>query len=237
MDSTDSPRDLTFTLNGAAFTARIDASSSLMQVLREQAGLISPKNGCAPQGSCGCCTVLVDGRALASCAVPARTVEGKSVVTLEGLDPRERHIFAHAFAVTGGLQCGFCTPGIVVRAKHLLDHNPRPTRAEASDVANSFAKQFILYRLAANQAILTAADQRVLAQLSQLTAVARAGEEGQNLTESHNKLQSLYATETGGFEVSQEAKPRDCRARAKKRSSPNCVFVCRHLLSFFATKT
>lgn len=76
---------------------------------------------------------------------------------------------------------------------------------EAADVANSFARQFIQYRLEANRAILTAADQRVLAQLNQMTTAQREATEGQNLTESHNKLQSLYATETGGFEISQEA--------------------------------
>ena len=128
---------VTFTLNGKPFTAYADQGTSLMEVLREQAGLISPKNGCAPQGSCGCCTVLVDGRALSSCVVPVRQVAGKHVVTLEGFDPRERHIFAHAFAVTGGLQCGFCIPGIVVAAKHLIDRNPDPTRAQIAEALNN----------------------------------------------------------------------------------------------------
>src|SRR5512136_85018 len=101
------PQEIAFTLNGKPFTARVADGVSLMDVLREQAGLISPKNGCAPQGSCGCCTVFVDGRALASCVVPARQVATKHVVTLEGFDAGERHIFARAFALTGGLQCGF----------------------------------------------------------------------------------------------------------------------------------
>jgi len=129
--------EIIFTLNGAPFTATLESGMSLMEVLRDQAGLISPKNGCAPQGSCGCCTVLVDGRALASCVVPARQAAGKRVVTLEGFDARERHIFAHAFAVTGGLQCGFCTPGIVVAAKRLLDVNPAPTRGQIADALNN----------------------------------------------------------------------------------------------------
>ena len=128
---------ITFTLNGRPFTTRVDDGVSLLEVLREHAGLISPKNGCAPQGSCGCCTVLVDGRALSSCAVPARQAAGKHVVTLEGFDARERHIFAHAFAVTGGLQCGFCIPGIVVAAKHLLDRHPDPTRAQMAEALNN----------------------------------------------------------------------------------------------------
>jgi len=129
--------DLTFTLNGTPFTAQTDEHTSLMQVLREQAGLISPKNGCAPQGSCGACTVLVNGRALSSCVVPARRLSGANVVTLEGLDARERHVFAHAFAATGGLQCGFCIPGIVVAAKHLLAAHPRPTRREIAQSLNN----------------------------------------------------------------------------------------------------
>ncbi len=128
---------VTFTLNGAPFTAEIDAGTSLMTVLRGQAGLISPKNGCAPQGSCGACTVLVNGRALSSCVVPARNAAGAVVVTLEGLDPHERHVFAHAFAATGGLQCGFCIPGIVVAATHLLARHPRPTRAEIAEALNN----------------------------------------------------------------------------------------------------
>jgi len=126
-----------FTLNGQPFAATIDASTSLLDILRDQAGLISPKNGCAPQGSCGCCTVLVDGRALASCAVPARTVAGKSIITLEGLDARERHVFARAFSVAGGLQCGFCIPGIVIRAKHLIERTPCPTRTEIAHALNN----------------------------------------------------------------------------------------------------
>jgi xanthine dehydrogenase molybdenum-binding subunit len=128
---------VTFTLNGAPFTAHVDEDASLLEVLREQAGLVSPKNGCAPQGSCGCCTVLVDGRALSSCVVPARQAAGKHVVTLEGLAPRERHVFAHAFAVTGGLQCGFCIPGIVVAAKHLIDRQPCPSRAQIAEALNN----------------------------------------------------------------------------------------------------
>jgi len=129
--------EIEFTLNGRPFTARVDDGTSLMAVLREQAGLISPKNGCAPQGSCGCCTVLVDGRALSSCVVPAEKVEHKHVLTLEGFEPRERHIFAHAFAVTGGLQCGFCIPGIVVAAKHLIDAHPSPTRRQIAEALNN----------------------------------------------------------------------------------------------------
>ena len=130
-------REIVFTLNGASFTARVDRHTSLLEVLRQQAGLISPKNGCAPQGSCGSCTVLVDGRALSACVVPAHQVAGKHVLTLEGFDARERHVFAHAFAVTGAVQCGFCIPGIVVAAKHLVDTSPDPTRQQIADALNN----------------------------------------------------------------------------------------------------
>jgi xanthine dehydrogenase molybdenum-binding subunit len=134
---TGSVRSLTFTLNGKPFSARIGEDTSLMQVLREQAGLTSPKNGCAPQGSCGACTVLVNGRALSSCVVPANRIGDANVVTLEGLEPHERHVFAHAFSATGGLQCGFCIPGIVIRAKHLIGKTPRPTRREIAESLNN----------------------------------------------------------------------------------------------------
>ncbi len=126
-----------FILNGKEFEATLDGEVSLMDVLREQAGLISPKNGCAPQGSCGCCTVIVDGKAVSSCAVPAKNMSGKNVVTLEGLTERERNIFAKAFTLSGGLQCGFCIPGIVVRAKHLIGKNPLPTRDEIALALNN----------------------------------------------------------------------------------------------------
>ncbi|MDO8836442.1 MAG: molybdopterin-dependent oxidoreductase, partial [Vicinamibacterales bacterium] len=132
-----SARSVTFALNGAPFTALVDDHTSLMQVLREQAGLTSPKNGCAPQGSCGGCTVLVNGRAVPSCAVSATRVADANVVTLEGLEPHERHVFAHAFSATGGLQCGFCIPGIVIRASHLLRKTPRPTRREIAESLNN----------------------------------------------------------------------------------------------------
>lgn len=126
-----------FTLNGKEFEAKLDENISLMDVLREQAGLISPKNGCAPQGSCGCCTVIVDGKAVSSCAVPAKNVQGKSVITLEGLTEKERDIFAKAFTYTAGMQCGFCIPGMVVRAKNLIQKNPAPTREEIAFSLNN----------------------------------------------------------------------------------------------------
>jgi len=85
-------------------------------VLRERLGLLSVKDGCAPQGQCGCCTVLVDGEPRVACVTPVGRVAGRSVVTIEGLDPAARDGLAQAFLATGGSQCGFCTPGIIMRA-------------------------------------------------------------------------------------------------------------------------
>ena len=109
-----------FRLNGAEVHADAD-HPHLLAALREELGVTSPKDGCAPSGQCGCCTVLVDGKATISCQVSMEKVAGKEVTTLEGFETSERDRLARAFAATGALQCGFCTPGIVVRAKALID--------------------------------------------------------------------------------------------------------------------
>src|SRR5215467_1853712 len=121
---------LQFTLNGAPRTAERGEGTTLLQVLREGCGVTSPKDGCSPTGQCGCCTVLVDGQAKVACAFEAERIAGRSVVTLEGVDERERKIFADAFSYTAGVQCGFCIPGIVVRAKHIIGKTPLPSRDE-----------------------------------------------------------------------------------------------------------
>jgi xanthine dehydrogenase small subunit len=88
---------------------------SLLEALREHLDVRSPKDGCSPQGQCGCCTVLVDGQARVACVTPLRRVAGRAITTLDGLDPAERAAWVDAFVATGASQCGFCTPGIVVR--------------------------------------------------------------------------------------------------------------------------
>ena len=93
----------------------------LLAALREEVGVTSAKDGCAPQGQCGCCTVLLDGKAIQACLVSMEKAAGKEVVTLEGFDEAERDRLARGFAAKGALQCGFCTPGILVRAKALID--------------------------------------------------------------------------------------------------------------------
>ena len=93
----------------------------LLSALREELNITSPKDGCSPTGQCGCCTVMVNGKAVVSCQTPLEKVSGGTVITLEGIDQNERDKYSQAFAACGGLQCGFCIPGIVVRAKAQVD--------------------------------------------------------------------------------------------------------------------
>jgi aerobic-type carbon monoxide dehydrogenase small subunit (CoxS/CutS family) len=104
-----------FSCNGEQFEVDAAPGESLLSVLRERIGVVSPKDGCAPQGQCGCCTVLVDGEPRVACVTPMARVAGKSVLTVEGLDAAVRDDLAARFVATGGSQCGFCTPGILVR--------------------------------------------------------------------------------------------------------------------------
>ena len=108
------PPRLQFEVDGAQVEVA-DDGASLLEVLRDRLGLRSAKDGCSPQGQCGCCTVLVDDAPRVACVTPARRVVGRSVTTLDGLDPADRDAWADAFCATGASQCGFCTPGIVVR--------------------------------------------------------------------------------------------------------------------------
>ena len=104
-----------FSCNGDQVEVEVAPGESLLSVLRERLGVVSPKDGCAPQGQCGCCTVLVDGEARVACVTPVTRVAGRSVLTVEGLEPAVRDDLASRFVATGGSQCGFCTPGILVR--------------------------------------------------------------------------------------------------------------------------
>jgi aerobic-type carbon monoxide dehydrogenase small subunit (CoxS/CutS family) len=109
---------ISFTVDGRPVDVA-DDGASLLTVLREQLGLRSAKDGCSPQGQCGCCTVLVDGQPRVACVTPVRRVRGRSITTLDGLDRAERDAWGEAFCATGASQCGFCTPGIVVRLSAL----------------------------------------------------------------------------------------------------------------------
>jgi aerobic-type carbon monoxide dehydrogenase small subunit (CoxS/CutS family) len=103
-----------FELNGTQVQVE-DEAISLLEALRDRLGVVSVKDGCAPQGQCGCCTVLVDGAPRVSCVTPIRRVAGRRITTVDGLDAAVSTRWAEAFCATGGSQCGFCTPGIVMR--------------------------------------------------------------------------------------------------------------------------
>jgi aldehyde oxidoreductase len=108
------------TVNGEEVSVRAD-HPHLLSALREELGITSAKDGCSPSGQCGCCTVMIDGKVQVSCQYPLEKAAGRAVVTLEGLPDEERRRYAEAFAACGGLQCGFCIPGIVMRAKAQVD--------------------------------------------------------------------------------------------------------------------
>ena len=119
---------LRFTLNGKSTEATYETGMHLLEVLREQCGVVSAKNGCAPEGACGCCLVMIDGRPALSCLRKPDQMNGHDVVTLEGIPEEVRRVLADAFVLEGGVQCGFCTPGIVVRAASLIQHGKTDDR-------------------------------------------------------------------------------------------------------------
>ena len=118
-----------FCLNLNGRTVTIAEDMNLLEYLREEARLTSVKNGCG-EGACGACMVLVDGRAKRACTLTLSKLHGQTVVTVEGLSQREKEIYARSFSEAGAVQCGFCTPGMVISAKGLLDAKPYPTREE-----------------------------------------------------------------------------------------------------------
>jgi xanthine dehydrogenase molybdenum-binding subunit len=128
--------EISITVNGVEHQLAINPGESLLESLRTRCGVISTKDGCQPQGQCGCCVALVDGVPKISCAVSAEKAHGKSVLTLEGLPEEERRLIARSFVSVAGLQCGFCIPGIAMRAKALLDNNPDASREQ---IANGLA--------------------------------------------------------------------------------------------------
>jgi aerobic carbon-monoxide dehydrogenase small subunit len=126
---------LRFTVNGTeAALPDVPAGESLLTALRERCGLRGTKNACE-QGECGSCLVVLDGRSACSCLVPAHQVHGRTVVTIEGLSPGngELSTIQQAFLERGAVQCGFCTPGLVVAVHDLLDHHPEPTAEQTRE--------------------------------------------------------------------------------------------------------
>jgi len=121
---------ITFILNGNKVNADVAADKPLLRMLKEEFDIVSVKEGCG-RGECGTCTVLFDGIPVTGCMVASAQAEGRSVTTLEGLkeDPLAENII-EAFIESGGIQCGFCTPGFIISSYALLKKNPAPSREE-----------------------------------------------------------------------------------------------------------
>lgn len=113
-----------FSVNGKTYT--VTENVSLMRFLRDELRLTSVKDGCS-EGACGTCTVIIDGKAVKACVQKVSNLDGKSVITAEGLSEREKQVYSHAFSEAGAVQCGFCIPGMVMCAKALIDKNPSPS--------------------------------------------------------------------------------------------------------------
>ncbi|MDA8189649.1 MAG: (2Fe-2S)-binding protein [Dehalococcoidales bacterium] len=122
-----------FTLNGRPVEVATQPMRPLVEVLREELGLTGTKKSCE-EGECGACTVLLDGEPVPSCLLPVARVNGRSVTTIEGLAMDGRlHPLQESFVASGAVQCGFCTPGMILSAKSLLDKNPAPSREDIKE--------------------------------------------------------------------------------------------------------
>ena len=133
---------VSFTLNGELVSVEIETHLTLLQLLRDKLELTGTKEGCG-MGECGACTVILNGKTVNSCIFPAVEVDGKNVITIEGLTDAQGtlHPIQKAFIEYGAVQCGFCTPGMVLSAKALLDENPKPTEEEIrSGVAGNLCR-------------------------------------------------------------------------------------------------
>ena len=128
---------LTLKVNGKDYQLLVDPQQTLMGVLRDELGLTGTKQGCE-DGSCGTCTVTVNGAMVRACRVPLERVQGKDVLTIEGLGTSERlHPLQEAFIRADAVQCGFCTPGVIMASKALLDRNPAPTPEQIAKALGS----------------------------------------------------------------------------------------------------
>ena len=125
--------EITLNVNGEDWTFSILPNTTLLQVLREELNLTGTKEGC-DDGSCGACTVLLNGRPVLACLTLAASCKGAEIVTVEGLSQNgSLHILQQAFIEKDAVQCGFCTPGMLIGASHLLDHRGNPTAEEVKD--------------------------------------------------------------------------------------------------------
>ncbi len=127
-------KEIMFTLNGETVNVEVDAQWTLLYLLREVLELTGTKEGCG-YGECGACTVIIDGQAVNSCLYPVMEAEGRTITTIEGLASKDGqlHPLQAAFISEGAVQCGFCTPGMIMSAKALLDSKDKPTEEEIKD--------------------------------------------------------------------------------------------------------
>ncbi len=125
---------ISFTVNGSPFTTQVGPGTMLLDLLRGSLGLTGTKEGCG-EGECGACTVIVDGMAVNSCLYPALELQGRTLLTIEGLsrEPGQLSLIQRAFVDEGAIQCGFCTPGMIMKAHALLLRNPAPGEREIQD--------------------------------------------------------------------------------------------------------
>jgi carbon-monoxide dehydrogenase small subunit len=152
---------VTFTVNGAEEGQFVEPGALLVDVLRDKLGLTATKTGCG-QGTCGACSVIVDGELKLSCLIPAERVVGASIETLEGIGGRDGrlHPLQKAFAEGFAAQCGFCTPGMIMAAKALLDRNPDPDRGAVVEAISGNICRCTGYEPIINAVLAAAAEMR-----------------------------------------------------------------------------
>jgi carbon-monoxide dehydrogenase small subunit len=134
-------KNIKFVLNGKNYELKVKPWQTLLELIREDLSLTGAKEGCG-QGECGSCTVIMNGKTVNSCLVPAVEADGQEILTIEGLSDNGRlHPIQEAFVSHSGMQCGFCTPGMIMSAKALLDSNPHPTEAEIREsISGNFCR-------------------------------------------------------------------------------------------------
>ena len=163
----------TFTVNGAVVS--VEKNQKLIRYLRDELHLTSVKDGCS-EGACGTCSVLIDGKVTKACVPQTDKLEGKSIITVEGLSDVEKQVYTYAFGKAGAVQCGFCIPGMVISAKGLLDTNPAPTREEAAFAIRNNICRCTGYKKIIDAILLAAEIFRNGGEIPENNTAARVGE-------------------------------------------------------------